>query len=146
MKEKAKTKKEMSEATVPWLKTTDELVEYINSLTDREHDGGTIPYAMSMAAMAAFYYVSRKLKASIMQGSVAGRDLIRRQRQIEGPFILIDSADMMFPGSDPHKKLADAMKIWRTWIAGEAKRLLKEQPKASPVAKAHWERLARGDE
>jgi hypothetical protein len=50
---------DMRKAKVPWPQSEEELTEYINSLVYRNHDYGTCVYAMSMAAVAAFQYVSQ---------------------------------------------------------------------------------------
>jgi hypothetical protein len=144
MKNAATTEKEMREADVPWPYTLAQLDEYINSLVEREHDYGTCVYAMSMAAMAAFYYVSRKLGVTGFQASCADLDILRRSRHLDGPFIILKGEDMLYPQYDLPEKLREAMGEWQGWIAEEAKKKLAEHPDGNvhPNVLAHWKRLA----
>ena len=97
MNEETKTEKEMREAKVPWPKTIEELVEYINSLTDRTHDYGTTVYAMSMAATAAFYYAAHKVGSSGFQASCADLDILRRTRGFKAGFAILNYENLLYP-------------------------------------------------
>ena len=144
MKCEANTEQEMREAKVPTCHTIDELEEYIASLTEREHDYGTCCYAMSLAATAAFNYVASKLGVTGFQASCADLDVLRRTRNLKGPFLLIDGANMLYPQYDLHARLQEAMTQWREWASEEAGKLLDQEREGyvHPNVWAHWERLA----
>lgn len=140
-----KTEQEMREASVPSLKTIEELTGYINELVDREHDYGTCVYAMSMAATAAFNYVAGALGVTGFQASCADLDIIRRTRHIEGPFGIIDGADLLYPQYDLHAKLDEMIQKWMPWAKEEAIKMLAKMSKegiAADSVVAHWKKLS----
>ena len=118
------TEQQMRKADVPTLDTTQELAAYIESLTDREHDYGTCVYAMSMAAVAAFNHVARKLGVTGFQASCADLDVLRRTRQLDCPFMLIKASDMLYPQYDIENDVRAAQHEWLPWAADEARKLL----------------------
>lgn len=91
------TEKEMREAEVPWPESAEDLTAYIAALVNRPHDYGTCVYAASMAAVAAFYHVSRQLGMSGFQASCADMDFIRRTRGYKHGFRLIDYGKLLYP-------------------------------------------------
>lgn len=133
---------EMREADVPWPLTEKQLVEYINSLINRNHDYGTCVYAMSMAAVAAFYYVSHKLGVTGFQASCADLDILRRTRSMKGPFIILKGEDALYPQCDPAEKFAEAMESWKPWLKEQAQKKIEENGVAHSAVVAHWHKLA----
>lgn len=142
MKCEAKTEQEMRECSAPWPETTGELVEYIDSLTEREHDYGTCCYAMSLAAVAAFQHVANKLGVTGFQASCADLDVLRRTRRLNGPFILLRGEDMLYPQYNLETKLREAMNEWTEWAGKEAAKKLEESPAAHPDVLRHWRHLS----
>lgn len=142
MKNEAKTEQEMRDTTVPWPHTIEELTEYIHSLVEREHTYGTAVYAMSMAAVAAYNYVASKEGVTGFQASCADLDIIRRNRMLNCPFMIIKGDDMIYPQYDIHSKVDEALASWSDWAAEEAARRLKSSPDACESVKAHWRKLA----
>lgn len=142
MKEAAQAEEQMREASVPWPYTMEQLVEYTNSLVDRQHDYGTCVYAVSMAATAAFYYVSHKLGVTGFQASCADLDILRRTRLMKGPFILLKAEDALYPQYDLRGRLDEALRGWLPWLAEQAEKKLAEGRDAHPDVLAHWEMLA----
>lgn len=141
MKELAKTEEEMREADVPWPKTIEELNEYITSLTKREHDYGTCVYAMSMAALATFYYVSHCLGVTGFQASCADMDFLKRSRGYEFGFRIIDYSNLLYPQyltSERFPSHQALLKESLPVLAKEAKRLLSKSPDAHPEVVARW--------
>lgn len=94
------TEIELKEAKVPWLKTKEELIDYIDKLVEQEHNYGTCVYAMSMAAVAAFNYVASKLIVTGFQASCAELDILRRIRNLEGSFMITDASKLLYPQYD----------------------------------------------
>lgn len=141
--EPANTETEMRETPSPQPYTPEQLVEYVASVVDKQHDYGTCVYAMSLAATAAFNYVANKLGVTGFQASCADLDFIRRSRGIKGPFMLIKGEDALYPQYDLPEKLATAMKEWVPWLKEEAAKKLAKNADAHPNVIAHWERLAR---
>ena len=142
--EPANTEDELRKAKVPWSYTKEQLVEYIQSLVTKDHDYGTCVYAMSMAAEAAFNYVSHCLGVTGFQASCADLDFIRRTRNIDGPFMLLKGADALYPQYDLAEKLAEAMQDWRSWLKEQAQKNLdtNERESVHPDVWEHWRALA----
>lgn len=143
MKCEAKTEQEMRDLEAPCPETAADLMEYIESLTERSHDYGTCCYAMSLAATAAFQHVAKKLGVTGFQASCADLDVLRRTRSLKGPFILLKAEDMLYPQYNLQQKLRDAMNDWGEWAADEAKKKLAEDSEhAHPDVVARWTMLA----
>jgi hypothetical protein len=136
------TEAEMRAAEDPWPYTREQLLEYIDSLTERGHDYGTCVYALSLGALAAFNYIARKLGVTGFQSSCADLDFIRRNRNISGPFILLKAEDALYPQYDLREKLDEALGEWHPWLKEEAKKKLAETEHAHPAVVAHWKKLA----
>jgi hypothetical protein len=143
MKEAAQTEAEMRETKEPWPYTQAQLTEYIASLVDRQHDYGTCVYALSLAAAAAFNYVSHQLGVTVIQASCADLDFIRRTRGIKGPFILIKAEDALYPQYDLPGKLAEAMEEWKPWLKEQAEKQLADKEAAHPNVVKHWKKLSK---
>lgn len=139
---KVQTEQEMRAHKAPTPLTIEDLSTYIESLTKREHDYGTCCYAMSLAATAAFNYVASQLGVTGFQASCADLDIIRRTRNIDGPFMLIRGEDMLYPQYNLQEKLREAMEGWSTWAAEQAREKLATSPDASERVIAHWKQLA----
>lgn len=135
------TEKEMREAEVPTFDTLDELTDYIRSLTEREHDYGTAVYAVSMAAVAAFYYIAGRLGLTGFQASCADLDIIRRTRRMNGPFMLVRGEDMLYPQYNIESKVREAMNEWLPWAGEQARKKL-----AEPLVHVHPDVLQRWQE
>lgn len=142
MAESAVTEKEMCKAVVPWPLTPEQLTGYVESLVNRTHDYGTCVYAMSMAAVAAFNYVSHCLGVTGFQASCADMDILRRTRSLDGPFMIIKAEDALYPQYDLMERLAKTLEEWKPWLAEEAEKKLAENTGAVPAVLEHWQRLA----
>ncbi len=140
--ESATTEADMRDAKSPWPYNERQLIEYIKSVTERSHDYGTCVYAMSLAAVAAFNFVSHQLGVTGFQASCADLDFIRRTRHLDGPFMLIKGADALYPQYDLLAKLSESMAEWKPWLKEQAAKKLAESPDAHPEVLAHWKKLA----
>lgn len=136
------TEKEMRDSKVPRIETSVQLSAYIAALADRPHDYGTCVYAMSLAAVAAFNYISHKLGVTGFQASCADLDILRRTRHMEGPFMILKAEDLLYPQYDLREKVEEFIDKNRDWCAEEARKKLAEGGTAHPNVRAHWESLA----
>ena len=141
--ESAQTEAELRDAKVPWVRTKEQLTEYIESLVNRQHEYGTCCYALSMAADAAFNYVAHKLGVTGFQSSIADLDFIRRTRLMKGPFMLLKAEDMLYPQYNLIDKTMHAKQKWQTWAKEEANKKLQETDHAHPDVIEHWKNLAK---
>ena len=139
------TEKELRETKVKWPKSKEELIEYIDSLVEREHDYGTCVYAMSMAAVAAFYYVSHKLGVTGYQASCADMDILRRTRSLKNGFRLIDYEKLLYPqylNNEHFPTKEELMNEVGEQLAEAAKKKLEEtNGEVHPNVKHHWENI-----
>jgi hypothetical protein len=141
------TEKEMREAKVPWLDTPEQLADYIKSLVDRPHDYGTCVYAVSMAAVAAYQYVGRKLGTTGFQSSCADLDILRRARGWEWGRVL-NYEDLLYPqyaNRERFPTVEDLLYEHRAELAKRAAVLLEKSPTAHPDVLAHWRKLVAAD-
>lgn len=137
------TEQEMRAMETPWPKTEDELLAVIRQLRDREHDYGTACYAASLASSAVFNYIASHLGMTGFQASCATLDVMNRLRHIDGPFIILEGKDYLFPQYDVPGRLAEFRKDITGWLIDEAKKNLAEKSEqASPKVVQHWEHLA----
>ncbi len=138
------TEKELRDEKVPWPYTKEQLTEYIESLVHKNHDYGTCVYAMSMAAEAAFNYVSHCLGVSGFQASCADMDFLRRTRNMER-FLIINANDALYPQSDPQETFDKYMVDIRPWLKEQAAKKLAEVQNGGHAhidVMNHWKSLA----
>ncbi len=135
----------MRDSVAPWPESIDGLGKYIESLVERQHDYGTCVYAMSLAATAAFQYVAGKLGCTGFQASLADLDILRRTRQMKGPFIVLKAEDELYPQCDLGEKLDGARESWKPWVAERAAKRLAESRAVDvhPAVWSHWEKIAK---
>lgn len=138
------TEQEMRDSKVPWPKTIEELNDYINELSKDGGDYGKAVYCMSMAATAAFYYMSHVVGATGFQASCADLDIFRRTRSINGPFAIIAGEDMLYPQYNIQAKVSGYLSEWREWAAKEARKNLATNNKenVSEEVWKQWEMLS----
>lgn len=155
------TEQEMRDSEAPTPTTEQELQEYIRSLMGQEHDYGTCVYAMSLAATATFNYMASQLGVTGFQASCADLDIIRRTRLFDGPFMLINGEDILYPQYDLHQQLQEALNKWKGWAAEQAQKKIEEHggqietkrfqgddgewheyKNPHPEVWAHWQKLA----
>lgn len=146
MKCTATTEAEMRDHEVPTLKSVDDLVTYINSLLEREHEYGTAVYAMSLAATAAYNFVASKLGVTGAMAGLAALDTLRRIKHIDGPFMVVKGQDMLYPQCWPEQKFYKVLDEWMPWASAEAGKLLEEHAKTGfahvhPNVLQHWKTL-----
>lgn len=136
----------LRDSKAPWPKTIEELIAYIRDLESQKHTYGTCVYGVSLAATAAFNYMSGKLGITGFQASAADLDVIRRTRGIEGSFILFKAEDLLYPQYDLVSRMRDWCENQSGWLAERAKLKLAEfegkEHQPHPNVKAHWEKLA----
>lgn len=138
----AMTEQQMRDADNPKPKTAKELAEYVARLVDRPHDYGTCCYAMSLAAVAAFNYVSGALGVTGFQASCADMDFLRRTRHLEHGFMILNGENVLYPQYDLVEKAAKFVEEKRVELAPVARKKLGDAGGCHPDVKRHWEELA----
>ena len=139
------TETELREAQAPYPETEEELSAVVKALAERQHDYGTCVYAMSIAANASFNYIAHKLGVTGFQASCADMDFMRRTRGWQGPAMVVDLADHLYPQYDLVKRVQEAIDNNAEWFATAAQKNLSEERTelpAHPNVIAHWRRLA----
>lgn len=142
--ERIPTVQELRDTEVPWPKTQEELTAFIASLVKRQHDYNSQCYAVSMAAVAAFYYAAGTLGLSLNQAGHAVMDVVRRTRVMKGPFMIVDISNALYPQYDLVKLVRDGINESREWLRDEARKLLASThaDDAHTDVIAHWRELA----
>lgn len=133
---------ELREIKVDCRNSREELHAVIDALVDREHDYGTAVYAMSIAATAAFEYVASKLGVTGFQASCADMDILRRIRHWDGPFMLVNGSDALYPQYDLTGKTTKFLEDIKPWLRDKARERLHDAAPAAPAVLDHWKKLA----
>ena len=137
------TEQEMRASKAPTPATLQELVNYIEGLQGQDHGYGTCVYAMSLAACAAYNYMADKLGVTGFQASCADMDIIRRNRHMEGPFMLVDVSKALYPQYHLTNDLREYIEKSSPWLKEQAAKLLADRSdRAHPEVIAHWRKLA----
>ncbi len=86
---------------------------------------------MSLAAVAAFYYVSHKLGVTGFQASCADMDFLQRTRSMKSGFKILDYDDLLYPQSlyKFNKTISPAL---LDSLKKEASKNLEASPEAHP--------------
>jgi hypothetical protein len=145
MKPKETEELKMREEEVPWPTTIEDLTEYIQALASRNHDYGTCVYAMSMAAVATFNYMSRVLGVTGFQASCADLDILRRTRSLKEGFMIINYENLLFPqycDDDHFPTWPMLLEENKKELAKAAKKHLKSTRGAHPDVIQHWKMIA----
>jgi hypothetical protein len=125
-----------------------ELADYIESLTVFS-EGGEGGYqqsadAMWKAALAAFNYTARRVGATGFQGSWAALRFYGEAMHVDGPFMVVQLHDALYPQYDIPARVQGFIDESRDWLRGEAvKKLAGDRDHAAPQVVAHWQELAR---
>lgn len=134
----------MRATDAPWPKSLDDLVAFIKAQTEGPHTYGTCVYAVSLATVAAFHYLSSELGLTVFQASCADLDVLRRTRHLKGPFLILKAEELLYPQYDLHAKLDEFIGESREWARKEAAKNLADKSNANvhPNVRARWEELA----
>jgi len=139
---------DMMIAVTACAQSPEDLLEYIDSLINREHSYGTQIYAASMAAYATYLYVSQQVNLSGLQKSLADLDFIRRTRGLTSPFIILQAALLLESPDGIEQMIEKQLPEWLKWAAKAARLRLAGYREAAidPKLWEHWKRLAAYDE
>lgn len=133
----------MQKEKVPNIDSLEDLVFYIESLENEEHDYNTSGYATAMAAVAAFNYMAGRLGLTGFQASYAELDFIRRTRNLNCPFMLIKADNMLYPQYNILEDVKHFLKESQGWAKEEAlKKINEENSYVHPDVYARWKELA----
>ena len=139
-----KLEEELRGRPSPWPKSKEELEGYIAELMALPRGYGSCVYAASLAAVAAFNYVSGVLGMTGFQASLADLDILRRTRDWDRGRLL-DYRHLLYPqycDEESFPSLATLLAQNRIWLAEEANKLLAKEPVAAKPVLAHWKWLA----
>lgn len=138
------TEEQMRLLVAPTPNNLNDLSAFIEEVVGQDHEYGTCVYAMSLAAVAAYNYVASRLGVTGFQASCADLDILRRTRNIEGPFMLLDLNDCLYPNRDYAARLDEFIGKNELWLRLQARKKLAESRgnKVNPQVMAHWIFLA----
>lgn len=132
----------MSQEKVPTPNTIEELSSYISYLSYMTHDYGTAVYAMSMAAVATLNFMTNKIGASGFQYSCADMDILRRTRNLNHGFSIVDYSKVLYPQYRKDFLTYDGIiEQNRIHFASEARKLL-DECSGSQEVQDHWTYLS----
>lgn len=138
--------KEMRERKAVSPNSLNELKTEIEMLIGPGNDYGEAVYAVSLAAVATFNFMARKLGITGFQASCADLDILRRTRNMENGFKILDFDKLLYPQyieefNITHEKL---LKDNIKHLSLAAKKKLEEHNDfpAHPNVVKHWEKIA----
>lgn len=128
----------------PWPKSKKNLIEYIDQQIHPRHghDYNSAPDAAANAALAAFNYVATELGMTGFQAGYAQMQFIKTSRHIEGPFMILDATQMLYPQYDPHNQVQEFLEECKPALGEIAKKKLEEGP-AHPSVEKRWREYAK---
>lgn len=136
---------EMRASVAPHPKTIEELMAFVQSMVEGQHDYGTCVYAMSLSAVAAFNYVASQLGVTGFQASCADMDILARTRGWEWGRLL-NYENLLYPQYCDERHFPSAARLIEEHKAELAKRARKKieenHSSAHPEVLAHWNYLA----
>lgn len=130
-----------------------QLADLIESITVFDHDGGEDGYqqsadAMWKAALAAFEYVARRVGATGFQASWSALRFYGEAMSIDGPFMVVQAHDALYPQYDLQDRLSQWLVELRPWLAEQAAAKLERHEATGGIAVDsvvdHWRKLAEG--
>lgn len=144
--------------------TPEELAERIRDLTTFDHDGGEDGYstaadAMWKVALVAFNYAADQVGPTGFQASWAALKFYGEALSIEGPFMVVQVHDALYPQYDVLGRVARFLGEQQEWLAEQAAEKLAQYeakptltytdddgnevtaPNVHPDVVAHWRRL-----
>ena len=135
------TEQEMKDLKVATPNSLDELVTFIKSLENEADDYGKAAYCASLAAYATFQYIAHREGLTGFQASCADLNFIARTRHIDGPFMIVDFRNHLYPQYNLLEKLRNSLDENKDWFKEQATKLLQNSPEAHPNVIAHWKKL-----
>lgn len=146
---RAMNEAQLRSAPTPRPDTHEELQFLIHTMCDRKHDYGSAAEAMAIVAAAAFNYAANKVGASGYQAQYASLSALKRIRSdYEGPIMIVQASDLLYPQYSPIEKVATWMHSPqnRAWRTKKAKDLLADaEADRIPVDKRvlkRWKEIA----
>lgn len=125
-----------------------ELTKYIDNLLERNHDYGTTVYAVSLASIATFNYMARKLGITGFQASCADLDILKRTRCMKSGFRILNYENLLYPqylNNEHFPTFHDLIKENIEELSKTASKKINESKnnkiKPHPNVMAHWIRL-----
>jgi len=135
------SERELREYEVPFIETEDQLLDIIRQLVDRSHTYGTCVYAMSIASVATFRYIVHKLGVTGFQASCADLDILRRTRNMNHGFRIVDYKNLIYPQYCDSEHFPCYLELIRDNLS-ELQNLVKERMEESsdihPAVFNHW--------
>lgn len=91
------TEKELQDYKLPKINTDKELVDFINKMISVGNSYNTAPYSIALSAYAVFMYVAEKLEVTGFQASCADIQFLKRTRDLEDGFSIVDYSKLLYP-------------------------------------------------
>lgn len=140
------SERQMRDFKTPFFSTLESLKDFLECLSNAFHDYGTAVYAMSIAAEAAFNYISSVQGSTGFMASLADLDFIKRTRRIEGDFAIVTDERYLYPQyAYKEKETSDMLRQSAAKKALEKLRDVKSgelNPKhVHPSVLQHWKSL-----
>lgn len=133
---------------IPWPKSQNELVDYLNGLYSPPDEPTEAGYeaaanALWKGALAAFRYMTNVVGATGFQASWAELEFLKHSRNLNCSFAILKADDMLYPQHE--SPVAKAIRLEGEWLQEVAQkardRIAEADGHVHPNVLAHWKLL-----
>lgn len=136
--------KQFLKEKTPWPKDTQELVSYVEKVSEEYNTSyNDAVYGPALAAIAAFNYTASKMGLSGFQAGYSEMLFLMKQKNLENGFSVIDFNDLLYPQNlykfniTPDKLIRENLES----LKASARKLLQENNYASEEVRNHWQSI-----
>lgn len=138
--------KEMVYRKAKEVETKEQLVEFIDYVTDFKHDYGTVIYGCCAVMKAAFRVVNSSPKSGGITGFQAGcigLEMIQEFMMIKPPFKVVDLNNLLFPQYRSKFEKTIDQETWG-YLQKQAKENLESEERGAFAVRKHWKSIVDG--
>lgn len=124
-------------------KSWEDFKEYVEEIESQPHGYNSIADALTQSTVAFFNYFASKHGMTGFQASWSQMQIIATLRNMEAPFMIVDSSKLLYPQYDVENDVKEFLKNSKAELSKIAKKNLEENNEfTSQRVIARWEELA----
>lgn len=128
-------------------KDWEDFTRYVEELESGSHGYNSIADALTLSTVAFFNYFASKHGMTGFQASWSGLQFIKQTRNIDAPFMIVDSSKLLYPQYDLESDVREFLEESKKGLAEKARENLKDANKhTSSRVIARWEELAKQED
>ncbi|WP_144509847.1 hypothetical protein [Bacillus sp. FJAT-22090] len=128
-------------------KDWDDFTNYLTELEEQTHGYNSIADALTLSTVAFFNYFASKHGMTGFQASWSGLQFIKTTRNIDAPFMIVDSSKLLYPQYDLEKDVHEFLENSKKELAAKARENLKDVDKhTNSKVIERWKEIAEYNE